>query len=118
MPYGEVVGHVADTRGNLGSVPALALLPPSIDPDQRGQGVGQALVHAVLGAAEAFGEPLVALVAVPPEYFRRFGFHPAEDSAIAAPVDRWKPYFLVRHLTAYRDSMRGTFKFADAFLGA
>ena len=115
---GEVVGHVAAARGQVGSAPALALVPPSVEPDQRGQGVGQALMHSVLGAAEALGEPLVGLVAVPPEYYDRFGFRPAEEFSIAPPIGGWQPYFLVRPLTGYRDSMRGTFAFPEPFLGA
>ncbi len=97
----------------------LALLPPSIEPVQRGRGIGQALMHAILGAAEALGEPLVGLVAVPPEYYARFGFAPAEAYAITAPVEGWRPsYLLVRPLSEYRDSMRGTFTFPEPFLGA
>jgi putative acetyltransferase len=114
---GQVAGHVAAARGHVGPAPALAL-PPSVEPDQRGRGVGQALMHSILGAAEALGEPLVGLVAIPPEYYDRFGFHPAEEYSIAAPVGGWQPYFLVRPLTGYRDSMRGTFTFPDPFLGA
>jgi putative acetyltransferase len=114
----EVVGHVAAARGQVGSAPALALLPPSIGPDDRGRGIGQALMHSILGAAEALGEPLVGLVAFPAEYYFRFGFHPAEEYAIAAPVGEWQPSFLVRPLTAYQESMRGTFSFPDPFLVA
>jgi putative acetyltransferase len=114
----EVVGHVGAARGHIGSASALALLPPSIGPDDRGRGIGQALMHTVLGAAEALEEPLVGVVAFPPEYFLRFGFFPAEEYAIAAPVGEWQPSFLVRPLTAYRGSMRGTFSFPDPFLGA
>jgi hypothetical protein len=36
--------------------------------------------------------------------------------AIAAPVAEWEPYLLVRPLTAYVDSLRGTFTFPDSFL--
>ena len=100
-----VVGHVAATRGQVGSIPALALAPPSVDPGQRGQGVGQALMHAVLGAAEALDEPLVGLAAMPPEYFSRFGFHPAEEYAITPTVGGWQPYFLIRPLTGYTPSI-------------
>ncbi|MGH2377050.1 MAG: hypothetical protein ACRDGT_01085 [Candidatus Limnocylindria bacterium] len=73
---------------------------------------------AAARGAEALSEPLVGLVAVPPEYYSRFGFHPAEEYSIAAPVGGWQPYFLVRPLTGYRDSMRGTFAFPDPFLRA
>ncbi|MGH2602618.1 MAG: GNAT family N-acetyltransferase, partial [Dehalococcoidia bacterium] len=83
---GEVVGHVGAARGHIGSASALALLPPSIGPDDRGRGIGQALMYSVLGAAETLGESLVGLVAFPPEYYLRFGFHPAEEYSSAAPV--------------------------------
>lgn len=115
---GQVVGHVGAARGHIGSASTVALLPPSIGPDDRGGGVGQALMHTVLGAAEALGEPLVGVVAFPTDYYLRFGFHPAEEYAIAAPVEEWQPSFLVRPLTEYRGSMRGTFSFPDPLLGA
>ncbi len=115
---GQIVGHIAGMRGHVGSEPAIALLPPSIEPEQRGRGIGQALLHAILGASEALGEPLVGLVAVPPEFFARFGFRPGDEHGIVAPVDDWRPYFMVRPLTAYRPSMRGTFAFPEALLGA
>lgn len=72
-------------------------------------------MHAVLGAAEALGEPLVGLVAIPPEYYSRFGFQPAEEYGIAAPVGGWQPYFVIRPLTAYTPSLAGTFNFPDPF---
>jgi putative acetyltransferase len=113
---GEVAGHIAGARGRIGYKPALVLVPPSIEPDQRGRGVGQALMHAVLGAAEALGEPLVGVVGFPPEFYQRFGFRPAAAYAITAPVEEWQPSFLVRPLTAYSDAQRGTFIFPDPFL--
>jgi putative acetyltransferase len=113
---GEIVGYVAATRGRVGSAPTLVLLPPSIEPDQRGRGVGQALMHTILGAADALGEALVGVVAYPPEYYSRFGFHPGDEYAIAAPIADWQSNFLVRPLAAYRDSIRGAFSFPDPFL--
>ena len=60
-----VVGHVVCTRGAVGGAPALGLGPLAVRPDRQGHGVGGALMHAVLGAAEATGEPLVALLGEP-----------------------------------------------------
>jgi hypothetical protein len=37
-------------------------------------------MHSILGAAEALGEPLVGLVAVPPSTTPGFGSHPAEST--------------------------------------
>lgn len=62
----EVIGHVGASRGTVDDAPVLALVPPSVDPDQRGRGAGQALMHTVLGAADAAGEPLVGVVAPHP----------------------------------------------------
>src|ERR1700730_17305202 len=56
-PEGEIVGHVVCTRGTIGPAPVLALGPLSVRPDWQRQGVGKAVMHAVLGAADALGEP-------------------------------------------------------------
>ena len=61
-PGGDVIGHVLCTRGSVGAAPVLALGPLSVRPDWQRRGVGSALVHAVLGAGDALGEPLVALL--------------------------------------------------------
>ncbi|MFB9840526.1 GNAT family N-acetyltransferase, partial [Actinoallomurus acaciae] len=50
---GEVLGHVVCTRGHVATVPVLALGPLSVRPGDQRRGVGQALVHTVLGAADA-----------------------------------------------------------------
>lgn len=36
-------------------------------------------MHTVLGAAEAASEPLVGVVATPPEWFTQFGFAPGAN---------------------------------------
>jgi putative acetyltransferase len=59
-PGADVIGHVVCSRGTVGTRhPVLALGPLSVRPDRQRQGVGSALMHAVLGAADALGEPLV-----------------------------------------------------------
>lgn len=69
----QVIGHVVCTRATLDTSPALGLGPLAVRPDRQGQGVGMALMHAVLGAADALGETLVALLGEP-GYYQRFGF--------------------------------------------
>jgi putative acetyltransferase len=73
-----------------------------------------ALVHTVPGAADALGEPLVAILGEP-RYYGRFGFIPAEELHIAPPVPEWRPRFQVRTLTAFPDSLRGTFSYSEPF---
>jgi putative acetyltransferase len=111
---GQVVGHVVCTRGSLAGTPALGLGPVSVDPDHQGRGVGSALMHAVLGAADALGEPVVALLG-DPAYYARFGFVPAARLGIDAPDPAWGDYFQARPLASYDASVRGAFGYAAPF---
>jgi putative acetyltransferase len=111
-PSGEVVGHVVATRGDVDGHPALGLGPIAVRPDRQGRGVGTALVHAVLGAAEARDEVLVALLGEP-AYYGRFGFRPATEHGVTSPDAGWGGYFQVRALT--RETPRGTFRYAAPF---
>ncbi len=113
-PDGHVVGHVVCTRGTVGSAPVLALGPLSVRPDRQRRGVGKALMHAVLGAADALGEPLVALVGWT-EYYPRFGFRPASEYGITPKDPEWAEHFQVRTLTAYDPAVRGEFAFPEPF---
>jgi putative acetyltransferase len=111
---GDVIGHVLCTRGHVGDAPVLALGPLAVRPDRQRAGVGSALMHAVLGAGDALGEPLVALLG-DPGYYGRFGFRLGSEYQINPPVAGWQPHFQVRLLTAYRPSVRGTFRYAEPF---
>lgn len=109
-----VVGHVVATRGRLADRPALGLGPLSVHPAHQGRGVGSALVHAVLGAADALGEPVVVLLGDPALY-SRFGFGPALDLGIEAPDPAWGDYFQARALTAWDAAYAAPFRYAAPF---
>jgi putative acetyltransferase len=111
---GQIIGHVLCTRGHVGGAPVLALGPLSVQPDHQRRGVGSALMHAVLGAADAIGEPLAALLGNP-AYYARFGFVLSSRYAIQPPVPEWQPHFQVRALTGYRPSLGGTFRYPEPF---
>jgi putative acetyltransferase len=113
-PEGEVVGHVLCTRGHVGRDPALGLGPLSVRPERQRCGVGSALVHAVLGAADALGEPLVALLG-DPGYYSRFGFRLSGEYAIKPPKPEWQPHFQVRVLSGYQPGLRGVFSYPEPF---
>ncbi|MEV4543977.1 GNAT family N-acetyltransferase [Micromonospora echinaurantiaca] len=114
-PDGQVVGHVVCTRGRVAGEPvALGLGPLGVLPAWQRRGVGSALMHAVLGAAEALGEPLVVLLGHP-DYYPRFGFRPAVDLGVTPPGP-WGPrYFMARPMSAWRPSIRGDFRYAAPF---
>lgn len=118
---GAVVGHVCVTRATLCSrgegpdeLPALGLGPLGVREAHKRRGVGSALMHAVLGAADALDEGVVVLLGHP-DYYPRFGFRPAADLGIEPEVPEWAPHFQARPLTAYRPRLRGTFRYAAPF---
>ena len=113
-PADTVIGHVLCTRATAGTVPVLALAPLSVRPDWQRRGVGSALMHAVLGAADALGEPLVALLGST-RYYPRFGFRPARRYGIIAPHPQWEPHFQVRTLAAYDPAVQGAFAYPEPF---
>jgi putative acetyltransferase len=141
-PDGDIIGHVVCTRGKItqgagtqgagtqgagtqgagtqGTVsgaagaPVLALGPLSVRPDWQRRGVGSALMHAVLGAGDALGEPLVALLGST-GYYPRFGFRLAGEYGITPRHPGWERDFQVRTLTAYRPSLRGAFAYPEPF---
>ncbi|MFC7344072.1 GNAT family N-acetyltransferase [Saccharopolyspora griseoalba] len=112
---GDVVGHVVGSRASVGEVPVLALGPIGVLPRVQRRGVGSALMHAVLGAADALGEPLVGLLGHL-DYYPRFGFVPAAEHGITPPVPDWATHFQVRPLAAHDPAIRGEFGYADPFM--
>lgn len=111
---GGVVGHVVCTRADLDGTAVLGLGPLSVDPPYQARGAGSALMHAVLGAADALDEPLVVLLGNP-AYYRRFGFGLAGALGIEPPVADWAPAFQARALSAYQPAHRGSFTYAAPF---
>jgi putative acetyltransferase len=113
-PAGEPIGHVLGTWAHVGQDPVIALGPLSVRPDRQHNGVGSALMHAVLGAADALDEPLVALLG-DPAYYRRFGYELSTVYQITPPKPEWQPHFQVRVLTRYHPRLRGTFTYPEPF---
>ncbi len=113
---GLVVGHVAVSRatldGRTGEVVGLG--PIGVLPDQQGRGVGSALMHGALAAADALGLRGVVLLGHP-TYYPRFGFEAAVDHGVRPPQDWGREYFMLRRLEAWRDGPAGAFRYAPAF---
>lgn len=111
---GELVGHVIATRGQLADRPALGLGPLSVHPAHQGRGIGAALMHTLLGAADAMGEPVVVLLG-DPKLYSRFGFVPAGELGIESPDPAWGDHFQARALSAWRAGYAGRFRYAASF---
>ncbi len=111
---GGIVGHVICSRASITDRPSIGLGPLGVVPACQRRGVGQALMHAVLAAADALDEPAVALLGEP-AYYSRFGFVAGATLGVLPPVPEWAGYFQVRPLNAWDDSLRGIFRYAPAF---
>ncbi|MFF0310329.1 GNAT family N-acetyltransferase [Streptosporangium sp. NPDC004379] len=114
---GEVAGHVLGSRAHIEGAPVVAVGPVSVRPGRQRRGVGLALLHTLLGAADAMGEPMAVLLGSP-AYYSRFGFRPAAEYGVVPPVPEWEPFFQVRVLSAYDPDdprLRGAFAYAEPF---
>jgi putative acetyltransferase len=112
-PGGRLVGSVVGTLGRVGEVAVVGLGPLGVRPGDQGRGVGSALVHAVLAAADAIDLPLAVLLGAP-RYYARFGFVPAARLGVQAPDPAWGEHFQARPLGTYRGE-RGPFRYAAPF---
>jgi len=110
----RVVGHVVCSRATVAERPVLGLGPLGVLPGHQRHGVGTALMHAVVAAADALDEPLIALLG-DPAFYGRFGFVTSTDVGIGAPDQRWRAHFQVRTLAAHDPSIAGTFRYAAPF---
>jgi hypothetical protein len=77
-------------------------------------GIGHALMHSVLGAADATDEPLVCVLG-DPTFYQRFGFRVASDVGILAPDPGWASDFQARILSSCPPGFTGTFRYASPF---
>jgi putative acetyltransferase len=114
LPDGQVVGHVVCTLGNVPGGSAVGLGPIGVVPAHQGARVGAALMHAVLGAADALGYAVVVLLGHV-DYYPRFGFVPAASVGIDSTDPTWGEHFQARRLSAWTPGVRGVFRYAAPF---
>ena len=112
--HGEVVGHLVCSRATMGEGPSIALGPIAVHPDHQGEGIGSALVAAVLVTADLGGEPSVVLLG-DPGWYAHFGFQTAADHGIGSPGPWADQFFQVRPLQAWLPELAGAFRYAPAF---
>ena len=113
---GDIVGHVMCSWGHLDERPSLGLGPLGVLPLHQRSGIGDALMHAVLGAADALEAPEMFVLG-DPRYYSRFGFTLAAPIGLLPSEPAWSEHFQVRRLAAWDPSTRGTFRYAAAFGG-
>jgi putative acetyltransferase len=97
---GAVVGHILAAVGSLSGMPTIGIAPMSVVPERQRQGVGTALMSALLTRVEADGWPMAVLLGHP-DYYSRFGFKPSARYGITyRPTGANNPHFMVRAFSA------------------
>lgn len=112
--HGEVVGHVVCSRASMGAGRSVGLGPIAVRPDRQGEGIGSALVAAVLVTADQGHEPSVVLLG-DPGWYAHFGFETAARHGVGSPGPWDDRYFQVKRLQAWRPELAGPFRYAPAF---
>jgi predicted N-acetyltransferase YhbS len=89
MESGELRGSVRFWPIYVGEQSVLLLGPLAVQPDQRGRGIGIALMQAGIEQAKSRGHRAIVLVGDAP-YYARVGFKPlpADGIKFTGPVDR------------------------------
>ena len=111
---GELLGHVITTRGWIGKNRSLGLGPIAVLPERKNQGVGSALIHATIAAANALGEQSIVLLGST-EYYLRFGFAPADSLGITSPDPSWGSHFMALALDSFVPGAHGHFAYSEPF---
>ncbi len=111
---GEVVGHVVCSRARLGAAPSVGLGPLAVRPDHQQQGIGAALMMAVVSSADRIWQPEIVLLG-DPDYYGFFGFVPAASVGIGSPGPWSERYFQVLTLRSWTPDRAGAFRYAPAF---
>jgi putative acetyltransferase len=111
---GKPVGHAVCSYGRLAGERILGLGPIGVDPALQLKGIGSALMHASISAADARDEPMIILLGNP-AYYARFGFEPASRYGIEPQDPDWTPFFQVRRLASWRDDLRGRYVYSPGF---
>lgn len=112
--HGEVVGHVVCSRASMGEGRSVALGPIAVLPDLQGEGIGSALVAAVIVTADQRHEPSIVLLG-DPGWYAHFGFETAAAHGIGSPGPWSDRYFQVKRLNAWRADLAGPFAYPSAF---
>ena len=109
---GEIAGHIIGSRGRIETpggknIPVLDLGPLSVLPQRQRQGVGKALMGALIGRARETGFGAIIFFGRP-EYYPQFGFVEASRYGLTDCFGENDPAFMAMELIAgYLSHVRG-----------
>ena len=111
---GEIVGHILLTKAHVGSTTVLALAPLSVKPQFQRQGIGRALILDGHAVAKRLGFSYV-LVLGSRAYYTRFGYAPAAQFHIEAPMGIPSDHLMAICLRENSDPIHGTLIYRKEF---
>ena len=99
---GALAGHIAYSRSKIvrpdgGEFPTVTFGPVCAAPEQRGRGIGSALICHSLWAAKTQGHR-AAIILGDPRYYGRFGFHSCERFGLTLADGRFLPGLMALEL--------------------
>ena len=110
----EVVGLVMCSRARLGEEGSVGLGPLAVRPEHQQQGIGAALMMAVVSSADRVWQPEIVLLG-DPGYYGFFGFVPASSVGIGSQGSWPGEYFQALTLRSWTPDRAGAFRYAPAF---
>lgn len=114
---GQAVGHalLSEARVCVDGTPVLVLAPLAVLPAYQNQGIGGALIRELeLRAADA--KFLAISILGDPDYYGRFGYRPADEFEVTAPMAVESKYFMLKVLGDGRlDGVGGELRYDSAF---
>lgn len=116
---GRIVGQATSSFGTLTAAdgatrPVVGVGPVAVLPERQNEGIGSALVNALVATAAASGEPALVLLGSP-AFYGRFGFLPADAFGITSPDPAWGHHFQAHGLGSPTGSLAGSFRYAAPF---
>lgn len=115
----EIIGHILFTRaqivGENAVYPILVLAPVAVKPNYQGNGVGHKLIHQGLELALKIGFSVVSVMGHP-DYYKKFGFKPANEYGVKAPFEISNEYYMLLELVPNSlNGVSGVVKYAPEF---
>lgn len=109
----QVTGHALLSEATVGNVTGLVLAPLSVQVEHQHQGIGSGLMKAIEEVATQNDYSFISILGYP-DYYQKFGYVPANEFNVKAPMEVPNEFFLMKILQDQVE-LNGTLKYAHQF---